>query len=291
MGFSGGGANVLKAHTHDGTVVQDGGSLNFDNITQAALTAGDVIYSDGVHLQRLAIGAPSQALTVNPGATAPEYTNSAAPVMTTNGDMVYQFTGARSRLPPGNPGDLLTMGATYPAWTAPAGGAAWTVIQELTGGNSFDINTTATTLWDDYRWIHILAYFNITVSAAYQIQFLDDTVTMNSPTDYSAAGLEMQITGHADAGQPPSSQLNLHSATTSGGGLYCDIMFQTKPDMGLSYCTGTSSCFTFKTNRPYWQIQAMNIGATGVSGNLRGIHDVTGAINAGTVNYTVLGAV
>jgi len=89
MGFSGGGSNVLKPHTHDGTVSQDGGPLNFDNITQGQLNAGDVIYSDGVHiqrlnlsagdvlygtgsaLQRLAIGASSYQLQVNAGATAP----------------------------------------------------------------------------------------------------------------------------------------------------------------------------------------------------------------------------
>ena len=46
MGFSGGGSNVLKSHTHDGTIVQDGGSLNMDNVTQAALTAGDIVTAD-----------------------------------------------------------------------------------------------------------------------------------------------------------------------------------------------------------------------------------------------------
>jgi hypothetical protein len=63
MGFSGGGSNVLKSHTHDGTIVQDGGSLNMDNVTQGALTAGDIVYSDGSHLQRLAIGAVNTTLS------------------------------------------------------------------------------------------------------------------------------------------------------------------------------------------------------------------------------------
>lgn len=82
MGFSGGGSNVLKSHTHDGTIVQDGGSLNMDNITQGALTAGDLVFSDGIHLQRLAIGTPAQQLQVNPGATAPEYFTPAAAAST-----------------------------------------------------------------------------------------------------------------------------------------------------------------------------------------------------------------
>jgi len=78
LGFSGGGSNVLLPHTHDGTVAQDGGPLDFDNVTQADLTAGDVVFSDGTHLQRLAIGTPAQQIKVNAGATAPEYFTPAA---------------------------------------------------------------------------------------------------------------------------------------------------------------------------------------------------------------------
>ena len=75
MGFSGGGSNVLKPHTHDGTVAQDGGALNMDNVTQASLTAGDIVYSDGVHLQRLAYpGAPAgEALTAVAASSAPSW--------------------------------------------------------------------------------------------------------------------------------------------------------------------------------------------------------------------------
>jgi hypothetical protein len=73
MGFSGGGSNILKSHTHDGSISQDGGALNMDGVTQGSLTAGDVIYSDGSNLQRLAIGAASDTLQVNGAATAPEW--------------------------------------------------------------------------------------------------------------------------------------------------------------------------------------------------------------------------
>ena len=75
MGFSGGGSNILKPHTHDGTVAQDGGALNMDNVTQASLTAGDIVYSDGVHLQRLAYpGTPAgEALTAAAASTAPSW--------------------------------------------------------------------------------------------------------------------------------------------------------------------------------------------------------------------------
>ena len=78
MGFSGGGSNILKPHTHDGTIAQDGGALNMDGITQGSLTAGDVVFSDGSNLQRLAIGSASDQMRVNAGATAPEWFTPAA---------------------------------------------------------------------------------------------------------------------------------------------------------------------------------------------------------------------
>jgi len=77
MGFSGGGTNVLKPHKHS-SAVQDGSPLNMNNVTEATLSAGDVIYSDGAALQRLAIGTPAQQIKVNAGATAPEYFTPAA---------------------------------------------------------------------------------------------------------------------------------------------------------------------------------------------------------------------
>ena len=79
MGFSGGGSSILRNHTHDGTVLQDGGPLDMDNVTQADLTAGDIVFSDGVHLQRLAISGANDELRVNAGATAPEWYTPAAP--------------------------------------------------------------------------------------------------------------------------------------------------------------------------------------------------------------------
>ena len=42
MGFSGGGSNILKPHTHDSTILQDGGNLDFKNITQSDMSAGRV---------------------------------------------------------------------------------------------------------------------------------------------------------------------------------------------------------------------------------------------------------
>ena len=99
MGFSGSGSNVLKSHTHDSTQVQDGGSLAFDNITQAGLTAGDITYSDGTHLQRLAIGAtPGDSLVVNGAGTAPEWAASTDPH---NAGMTVMWAGTNAAIPAG----------------------------------------------------------------------------------------------------------------------------------------------------------------------------------------------
>jgi len=75
MGFSGGGSNVLLPHTHDGRVAQDGGPLNFANITQSQSAAGEVFYSDGVHLQQLAYpGVPAgELLTAAAASTEPSW--------------------------------------------------------------------------------------------------------------------------------------------------------------------------------------------------------------------------
>lgn len=67
MGFSGGGSNTLKPHKHS-SAVQDGSPLDMNNVTEATLTAGDIVYSDGAALQRLAIGGDTTVLTVS-GAT------------------------------------------------------------------------------------------------------------------------------------------------------------------------------------------------------------------------------
>lgn len=64
MGFSGGGSNVLKPHKHS-SALQDGSPLNMNNVTEATLTAGDIVYSDGSALQRLPIGADTTVLAVS----------------------------------------------------------------------------------------------------------------------------------------------------------------------------------------------------------------------------------
>jgi hypothetical protein len=89
MGFSGGGSNITKPHTHDSTIVQDGGSLA-PNVTQFGLTAGSILYSDGSNIQELGVGSASDTLTVNGAATAPEWAAA--------GGSVYELVGTTTAL-------------------------------------------------------------------------------------------------------------------------------------------------------------------------------------------------
>jgi len=91
MGFSGGGSNITKPHTHDSTVIQDGGSLAA-NVTQFGLSAGSILYSDGSNIQELTVGLASNALIVNPTATAPEWGSPAANVQTVSTLLAANFS-------------------------------------------------------------------------------------------------------------------------------------------------------------------------------------------------------
>jgi len=91
MGFGGGGSNVTKAHTHDSTIVQDGGSLAA-NVTQFGLSAGSVLYSDGSNIQELAVGSASDVLTVNGPATAPAWVTPSTPAAS-GWSSIYSATG------------------------------------------------------------------------------------------------------------------------------------------------------------------------------------------------------
>ena len=79
MGFGGGGSNVTKSHTHDSTIVQDGGSLAA-NVTQFGLTNGSILYSDGVNIQELSVGTGAQVLGVS-GSLPAWITNTSNPLV------------------------------------------------------------------------------------------------------------------------------------------------------------------------------------------------------------------
>ena len=74
MPFSESSSNFPN-HTHDQTVTQDGGALDFStNSTSGSLAAGSMTYSDGTgaHMEELTIGTPGQVLSVSAG-SVPEW--------------------------------------------------------------------------------------------------------------------------------------------------------------------------------------------------------------------------
>jgi len=75
MGFSGGGSNILKPHTHSAAILQDGGSLDLQGVTEGNLSTGSVTYSDGSNMQELVKPASpaGEVLTFAAAATAPSW--------------------------------------------------------------------------------------------------------------------------------------------------------------------------------------------------------------------------
>lgn len=99
MGFSGGGSNILKPHTHDSAILQDGGGLRFDGITQSGMSAGSMTFSDSNNLQELALTGAGALIQGNAAATAPAYlTLSATPndQLRSTGTQIEWFTPASS---------------------------------------------------------------------------------------------------------------------------------------------------------------------------------------------------
>ena len=130
MGFSGGGSNVTKAHTHDGAVVQDGGSLAA-NATQFGLTNGSLLYSDGTNIQELGVGSSGYVLGTAAGTVPTWEASAAAIVMNVNGQMVY-YDGSRTALDIGATNDVLTVAGGLPTWAAPAGGGGSMTLELFT---------------------------------------------------------------------------------------------------------------------------------------------------------------
>jgi hypothetical protein len=164
MGFSGGGSNVLKPHTHDGTISQDGGALNMDGVTQGSLTAGDLVYSDGSNLQRLAIGGSGQSLTSS--GTAPQWSAASGAIMELVGYTTLGADAASINLSFAaiNITDfsrllvianLQAQGANPGSYLQVNGISTSTYNQEgiyVTGGATSNLSSSAKTGWDIGKW-------------------------------------------------------------------------------------------------------------------------------------------
>jgi hypothetical protein len=133
-------------------------------------TEGDIIYRNATVNARLAKGTAAQVLTMNAGATAPEWATAAAGFtdpMTTQGDIIIRNTAnTTTRLAKGTAAQVLTMnaGATEPEWAAASGGGgfgdylyqnatiAGTAAADSTSWTYIDFNEDTSTKFTDSNW-------------------------------------------------------------------------------------------------------------------------------------------
>jgi len=123
MGFSGSGSNVTRAHTHDSTVVQDGGSLAA-NVTQFGLSSGSILYSDGSNIQELSIGISGKVLGIS-GSSLPEW------VTPTDTSPLIKVTKSYT--------DIVIGTTSMPIYTLPQDAALVNIYTDIT--TVFDIST------------------------------------------------------------------------------------------------------------------------------------------------------
>jgi len=188
MGFGGGGSNVTKAHTHDGTVVQDGGSLAA-NATQFGLTNGSLLVSDGTNIQEIGVGASGYVLGTAAGTTPTWEASAAAIVMNTNGQMVY-YDGSRTALDIGSTNDVLTVSAGgLPTWAAAASGGSMTLIDYTAAtADTTTIDTTFTNIpGDDMTELYCVSS-GCNAGFAIDLQIYDEGGNLLTGTDYSTHG-------------------------------------------------------------------------------------------------------
>jgi len=220
MGFSGGGANVTKAHTHDGAVVQDGGSLAA-NATQFGLTNGSLLFSDGTNIQELGVGNSGYVLGTASGTTPTWEASAASVVMNVNGQMVY-YDGSRTALNIGSESDVLTVSAGgLPVWTAPAPAAtsSYEFIERFTATASDTFTCTLATplpIGDFIKLVGIWrgAWNASGGSAALELEIVTNNETLNS--GYSWAANVMRTSSTATFATD-STNFIIGASTTVGG--------------------------------------------------------------------------
>jgi hypothetical protein len=203
MGFSGGGSNTLKPHTHDSNVLQDGGALQFAGVTQGTLSANSMTYSDGNNLQELSTGVANQALIVGPTGV-PTWTNLDVEQLylaLQNYSKTFE-TGFQS-------GTVTSSIPTGSSWTFTnvAGTTTNTMVDGTAGGFRMTTDTTAATRGglsnNDIRNFNptdstVYGIFSFDNTATFVTSGLSDNVNTNTTsTEYAAVNLDTTLTNVA----------------------------------------------------------------------------------------------
>lgn len=106
-----------------------------------------------------------------------------------SGDTIYSDGNALQRLAVGAPGTTMTVsGANIPSWAAPASGA-WTLISEVTAGNTITTGSIGGTLFSGYEFIRVIGSFSQVNSGNYfNLQFYNGTAQI-AGTNYASQGI------------------------------------------------------------------------------------------------------
>jgi hypothetical protein len=134
----------------------DGSQLTGVPFSMPGLTAGDVLYYDGTSWARLPKGIAAEVLTMNAGATAPEWGTGGGilePASSATGDVLYYNGTNYVRLAKGTAGQALKInsGATAPEWGSVTAGLSTIWVPALAmvspttnGAEAAAVETTAT---------------------------------------------------------------------------------------------------------------------------------------------------
>ena len=222
MGFNGGGGGQLLNHEHDGTLVADGGALDFKNITQSGMSNGSMTYSNLAHLQELAIGTVNQAMIVN-ASGVPEWQNLDVEQLylaLQNYSKTFE-TGFQSGTVTAN----IPTGSSW-TFTNVAGVTTATMVDGLTGGYRLTTDSTAATRGglsnNDIR------NFNPTDSTVYGIFSFDNTAT------FVTCGLSNNLNTNTTSTQ--YAAVNLDTTLSNIALASCDgvTLSKTETDIALS---------------------------------------------------------
>jgi len=119
-------------------------------------TQGDLLIQGASAPARLGIGTAGQVLTVNAGATTPEWKTGGASPLTTKGD-VYVYGSADARLPVGTNGQVLTADSAQTLgvkWAAAGGGYVNPIDEPPASPSSWDDEFTDTGLAAKWTWVN-----------------------------------------------------------------------------------------------------------------------------------------
>ena len=162
---------------------------NGTDVGTVITTAGDLLYRDGSGLQRLAKGTASQVLTMNSGATAPEWAAADTSPTTTEGDIIYRGGSADVRLAKGTAGQFLKMnsGASAPEWSSSVAGVVKKIHYAEFGTRTAGNNSAANQ--DHFDW----GSFTV-LDAANNSLFVTAVVPINSENQ-NWAGYGLRFAG------------------------------------------------------------------------------------------------